>query len=55
MSALNKLHARSSEGYVGVWAAPTHPHIPILLPRLTFFSVFFNIIQEKNKEITCSE
>ena len=42
MSAL-KITTREEQGgeYVGLWATPTTPHIPLLSP-LTFFSGFIH-------------
>jgi len=45
MSAL-KITTREEQGgvYVGLWAPPTTPHIPVLLSPLTFFSGFIHVM-----------
>ena len=45
MSAL-KITTREEQGgvYVGLWAEPTTPHIPILLSPLSFFSGFIHVM-----------
>ena len=49
MSALKKItHEEQGEVYVGVWATPTPPHIPILPSQLTFFSWIQLITSREN-------
>ena len=44
MSAVIKTTRKEQgEVYVGVWAQPTPPHIPVLPAQLTFFSALIHM------------